>query len=90
MSQIDASHIEIVPTGTHARVHFAHRDYDLTVHAFGGFHIVNLLPLYALSQIYSLHADGVAEYASLAHGEPGRSSIFSGIGGSMIIDGSYN
>lgn len=90
MSQIDASHIEIVPTGTHAHVHFTHRDYDLTVHAFGGFHIVNLLPLYALSQIYSLHADGVAEYASLAHGEPGRSGIFSGIGGSMIIDGSYN
>lgn len=34
MSQIDASHIEITPTGTRARVHFAHRDYELTVHAF--------------------------------------------------------
>jgi UDP-N-acetylmuramyl pentapeptide synthase len=51
---------------------------------------VNLLPLYALSQIYSLDADRVAEYAGLAHGEPGRSSILDGIGGSTIIDGSYN
>jgi UDP-N-acetylmuramyl pentapeptide synthase len=75
MSQIDASHIDITPTGTSARVHFARRDYDISVRAFGAFHIVNLLPLYALSQIYSLPVDQIAEYAGLAHSEPGRSSI---------------
>ena len=51
---------------------------------------MNLLPLYALSEIYNLRAEGVAEYAGLSRGEPGRSSILSGIGGSTIIDGSYN
>jgi UDP-N-acetylmuramoyl-tripeptide--D-alanyl-D-alanine ligase len=90
MSEIDVSHIEITPTGTQARVHFAHRDYDVSVRAFGGFHIVNLLPLYALSEIYGLSADGVALYARLAHGEPGRSSILEWVGWSTIIDGSYN
>ena len=90
MSQIDASHIEITPTGTSARVHFAHRDHDLSVRAFGAFHIVNLLPLYAISEIYSLDTEKIAEYAHLSHGESGRSSILDGIGGSTIIDGSYN
>ena len=63
MSEIDASHIEITPTGTRAHIHFAHRDYDISVRAFGGFHIVNLLPLYALCEIYSLSTDGIAIYA---------------------------
>jgi UDP-N-acetylmuramoyl-tripeptide--D-alanyl-D-alanine ligase len=90
MSQIDASHIEITPTGTSACVHFAHRDYDISVRAFGAFHIVNLLPLYALSEIYALSADQISEYAGLAHSEPGRSSILAWVGGSTIIDGSYN
>ncbi|MFZ2256186.1 MAG: Mur ligase family protein [Patescibacteria group bacterium] len=90
MSEIDASHIDITHTGTSAIVHFQRRDYPVTLHAFGAFHIVNLLPLYGIAEIWGLSLDEIAPYALHTHSEPGRSAILDGIGGSTIIDGSYN
>lgn len=90
MSEIDVSHVRIEHTGTIAQVHFHGRDYPISVRAFGAFHIVNILPLYAIAEIWGLSIDEIATYASLMHSEPGRSNILEWIEGSTIIDGSYN
>jgi UDP-N-acetylmuramoyl-tripeptide--D-alanyl-D-alanine ligase len=90
MSEIDASHIQVTPDGTTAQVHFHHQNYDLHVRAIGAFHIVNILPLYALADRLSLPIDKISEYALSAPSEPGRSNIFDWVCNTTIIDGSYN
>lgn len=90
MSDIDISHVTIDTQWTHARVHMRHSDHEISVRDFGIFHIVNLLPLYALAEIYQIDVEKVAHYARGVHGEPGRSNILNGKNWSLIIDGSYN
>ncbi len=75
MSEVDASHIRITPEGTYAQVHFRHTDYTLHVRSIGAFHIINMLPLYALADILSVSVDQIEDYALRAQSEPGRSSI---------------
>jgi len=75
MSQIDVSHVEINHTGTTAQVDFQQKVYHISMPSFGAFHIVNILPLYAIAEIWGLSIDEIAKYASLVLSEPGRSSI---------------
>lgn len=90
MSEIDASHIGIDHTGTSAIVHFKKKEYPIRVRSFGAFHIANILPLYWIAEMWNLPIAEIVPYALETRGEPGRSSILDGIGGSTIIDGSYN
>lgn len=90
MSDIDASHIEVDTYGTRAVVHAFWRDFPISVRAFWAFHIENLLPLYVISNMLRFPYESIEEYARKYTPESGRSTILSGIGGSTIIDGSYN
>lgn len=90
MSDIDISHVTIDTKGTHARVHMRHSDHDISLRAFWIFHIINLLPLYALCEIYQIDPEKVSVYAHGVQGEAGRSSILEWVAWSTIIDGSYN
>lgn len=60
------------------------------VQAIGAFHIINLLPLYGLSDFMNIDPTPITAYAETSRSEPGRAHIFDGVGGSRIIDGSYN
>jgi UDP-N-acetylmuramoyl-tripeptide--D-alanyl-D-alanine ligase len=90
MSEIDVSHISLTHTGTSARVHFQHREYAISVGAVGVFHIVNLLPLYGIAELWNMPIEDITDYALHARGEAGRSSMLDGIHNSTIIDGTYN
>ena len=51
---------------------------------------MNILPLYAIADIWNLPLDKIVQYISHIRSEPGRSAILDGIGGATIVDGSYN
>lgn len=90
LSDIDASHIEMDISGTHARVHYNKKDFPIQLPAIGAFQIENLLPLYAIADILSIDPYRVSAYALHGSPESGRSSILSGVDDTTIIDGSYN
>jgi UDP-N-acetylmuramyl pentapeptide synthase len=90
MSDISISHVDISHAWTSSVVHFHGRDDHVSVRAFWSFHIVNILPLYAIADIWNLPLDKIVQYISHIRSEPGRSAILDGIGGATIVDGSYN
>lgn len=90
MSDIDISHIDIAHNWTSAIVHFQKHDYPIHVNYFWVFHITNILPLYAIADIWWLPLDGIAPHIGQTTPESGRSTILSGIAQSRIVDGSYN
>lgn len=63
MSDIDASHIQIDATGTHAIVHAYSGDYPISLPVFGEFQIDNLLPLYAIAHVLGTSLDDISVYA---------------------------
>lgn len=90
MSEIDASHIEIVPEWTQAKVHIHGEVYSLLLPVFGEFQIDNILPVYGTAMILSRPLENISEYAKKFQPDLGRSGILRGIGSSVIVDGSYN
>ncbi len=90
MSDIDIADVHLDMNWTRGVVNFHRTTYPIAIRAFWWFHLVNTLPLYALSHIFSLDTKQVAEYIVTVEWEPGRSSLLSGKYGTKIIDGSYN
>lgn len=90
MSEIDISHVEVTSKWTSAKVHFQHHDYTVSVPFFGSFHIVNILPLFAIAELWNLPIDNILAYIKTIHSESGRSSILPWINNSTIIDWTYN
>lgn len=90
MSDIDASHIEVVSTGTRALIQSDHHSYQIEIPVFWEFQIENILPLYGICFLLQLPALHIAPYAKTFIPESGRSGILAWKNDSIIIDGSYN
>lgn len=90
MSDIDASHVEIVPRGTQAQIHMQGSIYPLMLPVFWEFQIDNILPVYGVASILGLSLEHIAEYAKKFQPDSGRSWMLTAVGNALIVDGSYN
>ncbi len=90
LSDIDASHIEITISWTHAVIHFAHKDFPIILPSIWSFQIENILPLYPIASKLGIDMNLISKYATYSFPESGRSSILDGILWTTIIDGTYN
>lgn len=87
---ITAHNIRLEITGTHATVLFAGETYEVMIPALGAYQIENILPFFLIADRLGRDKNILASRISRWHLEPGRSQIFAGDSGSIVIDGTYN
>lgn len=87
---ITAHNIRLEITGTHATVLFAGVAYEVMIPALGVYQIENILPFFLIADRLGRDKNILASRISRWHLEPGRSQIFAGDSGSIVIDGTYN
>ncbi len=90
MSDIDASHMHMSIEWVSAQVHVKESNYVITIPAFWAYQVENVLPVYGIAFILGIDPTRIGECSHSFLPEAGRSSILSGKGSSVIIDGSYN
>lgn len=90
MSDIDISDVVLDGNWTSWVVHFHEKKYSVAIKSFGSFHLINILPLYAIAEILSCNIESIPLYIQWFQWEAWRSTLLEGKFGSKIIDGSYN